>query len=239
MHFGICTHKSSIRQKGMSAQPWAAQARNKFFRRRKLQLSSGRRRSLSFRACGVLCFISSCAHSIAITDCLLFTHKGASQVQKERIARDKGGHWRIPFVRRSLTASHGRKEFSFSACTTSAFLPLNRKEMMLPLHLTSMRSALGSLSGERKLTHARTSVFPHGIGVATKCENTTCVNVFEQQARADLPVFWPPRVRVCSDFFHYLLVKPLAAPFATSRGVSRGRQMLQLCAYVKKRAPLQ
>jgi len=41
----------------------------------------------------------------------------------------------FPFVcaSRSLTA-HGRKEFSFSACTTSAFLPLNREKMMLLLH---------------------------------------------------------------------------------------------------------
>lgn len=199
MHFGICTHKSSICQKGMSAQPWAAQARNKFFRRRKLQLSSGRRRSLSFRACGVLCFISSCAHSIAITDCLLFTHKGASQVQKERIARDKGGHWRIPFVRRSLTASHGRKEFSFSACTTSAFLPLNRKEMMLPLHLTSMRSALGSLSGERKLTHAR--LFFLMASASPPNARTEHVWMFSSSKRELIYQSFDPLVCVCALIF--------------------------------------
>lgn len=173
-------------------------------------------------------FLPARTRSRLQTACVpLFTHKGASQVQKERIARDKGGHWRIPFVRVAQpNSTWAQGIFVLSACTTSAFLPLNRETMMLLLHLQA-RKHTGSSSGE----NWRTSAFPrHRRRHRMREEEGTCVNV----SRADQPVVWPPHV--CSDFFHYLLVKPQAAPFATWPDVSRGRQMLQLCTHICKKS---
>jgi hypothetical protein len=133
-------YKSSIRQKGMSTTRNLEHATNfsSAFSQNPTLLAVRQKKKFEFQSLRRVVFyffLRALDRDYKLPACLYLHTKVHLRYKRRESLVIRVAIEEFPFVcaSRSLTA-HGRKEFSFSACTTSAFLPLNREKMMLLLH---------------------------------------------------------------------------------------------------------